>query len=198
MKPNNGNGLINDSFDGVEVSRIGGHPFVLLTLEGNFPVGVHWDGRRRVRITASLLWKGDSMLCGQCGNYNGERDDDFMLRNGLQADSVDTFGNDWEHAKTTDDCGVVGPLRNCSADDFIVARERCRVLISSTFRPCHDVLDPTPFVEACIADYCNCDNETREGCFCGAIQSYATSCALEGHVIPNEVINGICRKLGIQ
>jgi len=68
------------------------------------------------------------------------------------------------------------------------------VLTSSTFHTCNDVLDPTPVVEACIFDYCNCDNDTREGCFCGAIQSYATSCALEGQVIPTDQI---CHKFGM-
>ena len=195
LKPNNGDGLIDDSFDGVEVFRIGRHPFVLLTLEGSFPIGVHWDGRRRVRITASSLWQG--MLCGQCGNYNEQRNDDYQLRDGSLTISENIFGNDWEYAKTTADCGIPGLPPSCPADIFEAAGERCRVLTSSTFHACNDVLDPTPFVEACVFDYCNCANETREGCFCGAIQSYATSCALEGQVIPIDPINKICRKFGM-
>jgi len=192
LQPNTGDGVVYNS-NGVEVYRTGRHPYVLLKLEGSFPLGIYWDGRRRVRITVSKRWQG--LLCGQCGYYNEDRRDDFRLPDRSQTSSVDMFANSWEHAKTADDCGVPPPPPNCSADVQEAAMQRCNVLTNEIFQLCNDVVDPSDFVLACMFDYCNCAEENREECFCGVVRSYAAHCASEYHFIPNELITQICRKL---
>jgi len=192
LQPNVGDGVVYN-INGVQIFRTGLNPYVLLKLEGSFPVGIHWDGRRRVRISVSDQWK--ELLCGQCGNYNGNRRDDFMLPNDSLADSVDAFASSWEHNKTTVDCGVPPPPPSCSDNVMEEATQNCSVLNSSIFQPCHSVVEPTDFVKACIFDYCNCAESDREECFCGSVLSYAAQCGSEFIDIPTEKITQICRKL---
>ena len=189
MQPNNGDGQVYKS-NGVQVSRTGGKLYVLLLT--TVPVGILWDGNRRVDITVSDRWKG--LLCGMCGNYNGDRDDDFKLRDGSPTTSINTFGNSWEYAKSPPDCGIPPPPPPCKADVMQEAQTQCNVLKTGVFVACNGVVDPTDTIDSCIFDYCHSAPEEREEYFCGAISSYLTQCAEEGVVIINWRTSTICRK----
>ena len=192
MQANNGDGPVYNS-NGVEVSRTGGLPFVLLSMR--FPVGILWDGRRRVRITVSDRWQG--LLCGLCGNDNGDRSDDFMLPDGSMTNSINTFGSSWEYAKNPPDCGVLDPPSSCPADIMQEAQTRCGVLRSGIFAACNGDVDPTDTIDSCIFDFCNCAAEDREECYCDAISSYPTQCAEDGIVINNWRTPTFCRKCNV-
>ena len=105
LQPNNGeDGEVYQS-NGVRVLRTGGSPYVLLMLP--YPVAVHWDGRRRVRITVSTEWEG--MLCGLCGTYNSDTDDDFTLPDGSITTSISEFGSSWLYSNTSSTCEELPP-----------------------------------------------------------------------------------------
>jgi len=190
LQPNVGDGVVYN-LNGVQVFRKGGNSYVLLTLEGSFPVEIYWDGRRRVRITVSDQWQG--LLCGQCGNYNENRTDDYILCDGSLTTAVDTFASSWEHNKTTPGCGIPPKPPNCSVLEE--AKQRCSVLNDPIFQSCHNVEEPTPLFENCIFDYCNCDESDKEGCLCGSVRNYAALCGSKFISIPNAQIAQICHKL---
>lgn len=45
-------------------------------------------------------------------------------------------------------------------------------------QPCHQVVDPEPFLELCLADACTCRDGQR--CLCPVLAAYARECAREG------------------
>jgi len=190
LQPNNGDGPVYNS-DGVEVSRIGGRTFVMLSMR--FPVGILYDTRRRVRITVSDRWQG--MLCGLCGNHNGDSSDDFTLPDGSMTTSENIFGSSWEYVKDPPDCIAPQLASSCPPDLIQTAQTRCAVLRTGAFAVCNDVVDPTAVIDSCIFDYCNCAEEDREDCFCDAISSYPTQCAENNVVIaPTWRTTTLCRK----
>ena len=184
---NNGDGLVYQS-SGVEVLRTGGHPYVLLTLP--YPVAVHWDGRRKVRITVSTEWEG--MLCGLCGTYSNDRNDDFTLPDGSLTTSINNFGDSWFYSNNTSTCEPSEP-EGCLNSIMSTAQSRCSELMRGVFSVCNSVVDPTSYIDACVFDYCACNDTEREGCYCDSLSTYADECASNGVVIPNWR-NFFCRK----
>ena len=185
---NNGDRVIHRS-SGVEVSRTGGQPYVLLTI--GYPLVIKWTGSYRVDIAASSSWQGQ--LCGLCGNYNNDVSDDFMFPNGSVTTSANDFGSSWLYAKTSEDCGVPQPPPPCPTSVTTAAQSRCNELMNSVFNVCNSVVDPSDFIDGCKLDYCLCSEEDREHCYCNSLSSYAAVCASKGVVISNWR-NFFCRK----
>ena len=174
---------------GVQVMRIGGRPYVLLTI--GYPLAISWDGSWRVDITVSSSWQGQ--LCGLCGNYNNDVSDDFMFPNGSVITSANDFGSSWLYAKPSEDCGVPQPPPPCPASVTAAAQSRCNELMNSVFNVCNSVVDPSGFINDCILDYCSCRESDREDCYCNSLSSYVTTCTSKGVIIPNWR-NFFCRK----
>ena len=180
VQVNNGDRVVHRS-SGVEVIRTGGRPFVLLTI--GWPIGIFWDGRHRVDIAVSSGWQG--MLCGLCGNYNNDGNDDFMLPNGTLTTSANDFGSSWLYSKPYPECGVPPPPPPCPQNVMIAAQSRCNELLNNVFNICKSVVDPTSYINDCILDYCQCSEEEREDCYCNSLSTYAADCASRGVVISN-------------
>ena len=189
LQVNNGDTVVYHS-SGVEVLRTGGHPYVLLTI--GWPVGISWDGWHHVDIAVSSGWQGK--LCGLCGNYNNEGNDDFMLPNGTLTTSENEFGNSWLYSKPYPECEELpSPPSVCPENVMIAAQSRCNELLNSVFNICSNVVDPTSYIDDCILDYCQCSEEEREDCYCNSLSTYVADCASNGLTIPNWR-NFLCRK----
>ena len=166
---------------GVEVTRAGGRVHVILTTLG---VRVSWDGSYRVDVTVSASWRGN--LCGLCGNYNGDPNDDFQNPNGSIISSANDFGLSWVVDNDVgDSCSGLAPLTQCSTDVMNEAQRRCAVLREEHFIACNDIVDPTTFIESCIFDYCHCNANDREECYCNSLSTYAGACGSNGIVLSN-------------
>ena len=187
-QPDNGDRILHQS-NGVTVSRTGGHPYILLNT--GFPVGIFWDGSHYVDVGVSSDWQGK--LCGLCGNYNNDRDDDFILRNGLLTNSANEFGSSWLFANTSETCGVLEPPPPCSGSLMAEAQARCNELANSVFNVCNSIVDPASYINDCMLDYCLCSAAEREDCYCNSLATYAAACASSGIVI-SEWRNHFCRE----
>ena len=177
---NNGDEVILTS-GGVEVIRVGGRPHVLLNELG---VKVTWDGQYRVQVTVSSAWEG--RICGLCGNYNGDPDDDFITPNNLSVSDPNEFGTSWKlYSNISTVCQDHPPPPGpCPADLMAIAVERCSVMEGGQFSPCNDIVRPTTFVQSCIFDYCYSNEGDREHFYQSSIVTYAAVCAGNGTVIP--------------
>uniref|UniRef100_A0A8C0KND2 von Willebrand factor n=1 Tax=Canis lupus dingo TaxID=286419 RepID=A0A8C0KND2_CANLU len=136
-----------------------------------------WDGRGRLLVTLSPAYAGKT--CGLCGNYNGNRGDDFVTPAGLAEPLVEDFGNAWK---------LLGACENlqkqhrdpCSLNprQARFAEEACALLTSSKFEPCHRAVGPQPYVQNCRYDVCSCSD--GRDCLCSAVANYAAACARRG------------------
>ena len=188
LQANKGDRMIHNSSN-VEVIRTGGHPYVLLKIGP--PIRISFDGSARVDVTVSTDWKGK--LCGLCGNYNDNSDDDFMLPDGSFTTSANDFGNSWLYAETSSTCGGKDTPPSCPTSVMIAAEARCSELSNRVFNVCNSVVDPRPFIDGCLLDYCLCHEEDREDCYCDSLSTYAAACASNGVIISNWR-NYFCRK----
>ena len=179
LHSNNGDEVMLTS-GGVEVVRVGGRPNIILTELG---VRVSWDGLYRVEVTVSTSWRG--RLCGLCGNYNGDPDDDFMTPDGSLESSPNTFGLSWVwNNNTYDTCGGLAVPETCSDELMDEAESRCGVMTGERFGVCNNVLNATTFVESCVFDYCYGPVTLREGFYFNSVATYASACARIGVFIP--------------
>ena len=172
LQPNNGDEIILRSGE-VEVVRVGGHPHVILSAIG---VRVSWDGLYHAEVTVSTSWSG--RLCGLCGNYNSNPNDDFQTPNGHLTSSANDFGLSWVlNNGTHDNCGGLLAPNPCPADVMTEAQARCSMLNGGYFNSCNDLVNPASFINSCIFDYCHCNINDREDCYCNSLSAYVGACA---------------------
>ncbi|XP_029453126.1 von Willebrand factor [Rhinatrema bivittatum] len=141
---------------------------------------IDWDGHGKLLLKVSPLYAGAT--CGLCGNYNGNQGDDFLTPSGLVEALVEDFGNSW---KLTGDCADLvkqdADPCNLNPKRARYAEDACSLLMSPKFQPCHQEVNPSPYVKNCRYDVCSC-TDGRE-CLCSAVSTYATACARKGVLI---------------
>ncbi|NXA23173.1 FCGBP protein, partial [Ibidorhyncha struthersii] len=153
-------------------------------LQTDFGLIVRYDLLHHVTVTVPQSYQGH--LCGLCGNYNGQRHDDFLLPTDQQAPNAMVFGSAW---KTPD----VSCSDDCSKDNCPVCTEEkvavlqkpnyCGILTipEGPFGSCHHFIDPALYFQACLHDLCLAEGDTHV--LCQSIQSYATACQDAGVII---------------
>ncbi|KFZ58789.1 IgGFc-binding protein, partial [Antrostomus carolinensis] len=153
-------------------------------LQTDFGLIIRYDLLHHVMVTVPQSYQGH--VCGLCGNYNEQRNDDFLLPNGQQAPNVLAFGSAWKTSEVpcSDDC----PKSNCptcSEEKKVVLQKRnyCGILTAPAgpFGSCHHLISPALYFQACVHDLCLAQGDTHV--LCQSIQSYATACQDAGVVI---------------
>ncbi|XP_060046210.1 von Willebrand factor [Erinaceus europaeus] len=147
-----------------------------------------WDGRGKLLLKLSPAYTGKT--CGLCGNYNGNRGDDFLTPSGLVEPLVEDFGNAW---KLRPDCADLPrqPGDPCALNPRLTrfAEEACVLLTSPKFQACHHAVRPQPYLHNCRYDVCACSD--GRDCLCDAVADYAAACARRGvHIAWREP--GLC------
>ena len=183
----NGDGIIMQS-SAVEILRSGGHPHILLLKYG---VRIFWNGLYRVEVTVSQMWQ--NRLCGLCGNFNNDASDDFKMSDGSLVLTENAFGNSWLYTNASSGCGGLSVPPICLNNIMGEAQSRCEVMTQTVFASCNAFVDPTPFIENCMFDFCLCNDENIDDCFCDSLATYAAACAAAG-VPPSNWRRFYCRK----
>ncbi|XP_066524931.1 mucin-2-like [Hoplias malabaricus] len=137
---------------------------------------VFWDRKTTVRVILQPQHMGD--VCGLCGNYNGNGDDDFTTQGQLQVTDILEFVNSWKVNSFFPDVQL--DFNPCSKTPtrYTWAKHQCRILqiTSETFKDCHQKVDPSPYFDNCVRDSCACDTGGDCECFCTAVAAYAQAC----------------------
>ncbi|XP_072277625.1 mucin-5B-like [Pyxicephalus adspersus] len=133
-----------------------------------------WDKKTGISIRVTEDFQHN--LCGLCGNYDGNSNNDFNTRGHCTVEDVLEFGNSWKILPTCPDVNDV--VEPCDVNPFRKpwAQRQCSVILSDTFKPCHSQVDPSNYYETCVKDSCACDEGGDCDCFCTAIASYAKAC----------------------
>ncbi|XP_016064626.1 PREDICTED: IgGFc-binding protein [Miniopterus natalensis] len=138
------------------------------------------------RVTAKVPGSYAGALCGLCGNFNGNPDDDLALPGGGQADSALAFGNSWQE-EIRPGCEATNP-GDCPKLDALVAQQlqsknECGILADpkGPFRECHYKLDPQSAVRDCVYDCCLLPGQS--GPLCDALAAYAAACQAAGATV---------------
>ncbi|KAE8297169.1 Mucin-5AC [Larimichthys crocea] len=151
---------------------------IYLVIEANNGLIFMWDKKTSLFIKLSPKYKG--RVCGLCGNYDGNANNDFTTRCHAVVVNSLVFGNSWKDSPSCPDAqGITSP---CTANPYRQswAQKQCSIIQSDVFSACHSTVDPTPYYEACVFDSCACDTGGDCECFCTAVAAYAESCNQAG------------------
>ncbi|XP_074181002.1 mucin-19 [Rhinolophus sinicus] len=141
-------------------------------------ITIIWDKNTRMSVILDPRWNGK--VCGLCGNSNGDLKDDFTTRYSSVAAGALEFGNSW---KTSQECSnTVTQTFPCDSNPYCKAWavRKCEIIRDSTFRDCHNKVDPSAYYDACIEEACACDMEGKYLGFCTSVAMYAEACSAVG------------------
>nr|XP_061812382.1 mucin-2-like [Nerophis lumbriciformis] len=145
-----------------------------LVVESVVGMAVMWDRKTTVRILLEPQHSGE--VCGLCGDFNGNEQNDFTTQDQLLVTNVLEFANSW---KTSSNCpNVETNVNPCSVTPsrHHWSKMMCSIIVGETFKACHNTVDPLPFYENCVKDSCACDTGGDCECFCTAVAAYAQAC----------------------
>ncbi|XP_078540168.1 mucin-2-like [Lissotriton helveticus] len=147
---------------------------IYLVIELRDAVIILWDKKTRVIVKVNRELKGK--LCGLCGDYNGDRNNDFTTRNKAITEDVMEFGNSWKISPKCPDAVEVQNSCTDKEESREWAQKKCSVIASKVFAPCHSQVDPAPFYDACVSDTCGCDVDGDCDSLCTVLAAYAQVC----------------------
>ncbi|XP_051915891.1 mucin-2-like isoform X13 [Hippocampus zosterae] len=145
-----------------------------LVVESVIGMAVMWDRKTTVRILLEPQHSGE--VCGLCGDFDGNEQNDFTIQGQQQVTNVLEFANSW---KTSSNCpNVETHVDPCTAKPsrHHWSKMMCGIITGKTFQACHNTVDPLPFYENCVKDSCACDTGGDCECFCTAVAAYAQAC----------------------
>lgn len=152
---------------------------VILT---SFGLRVTFDWNSMATVTIPSVYKG--AVCGLCGNYNGNPDDDLTLKEStLPAPGPIEFGASWQVAEISGcvhGCTGICPSCDPTTKKTYETSEFCGFLRDpqGPFTNCYDMLDPAKFFENCVYDICLYNG--RRDVLCQAITAYVSACQALG------------------
>ncbi|XP_076864069.1 uncharacterized protein LOC143516405 [Brachyhypopomus gauderio] len=139
----------------------------------DFGLSVSYDGSWVARITVPGNYSGTT--CGLCGNYNGQKSDDFLTSSGALETSASQFGASWRIENDTvcsDGCGD-----SCSScPDQTRAQTQCEIIRDrqGPFSFCQAYVDPKAYFHDCVFDVCL--SGYSNDVLCRSIQTYVSAC----------------------
>ncbi|XP_068115744.1 mucin-5AC-like [Hyperolius riggenbachi] len=146
-----------------------------LVIETKIGLVIVWDRRTSIFIHLSIAYKGK--VCGLCGNFDGNSNNDFTTRAGCSVKDVKIFRDSW---KSFSDCPEIYISKEpCAIHPYRMAwaQKMCSIVISDVFSGCHAEVDPERYYDACVRDTCACDTGGDCACYCTAVAAYAQACS---------------------
>ncbi|MFT7810023.1 zonadhesin-like [Arapaima gigas] len=146
----------------------------------DFGLQVRFDGNHHADVSLPSSYSG--LLCGLCGNFNGNPKDDNLKPDGQPEPNTALLGESWQVPDNRTDCSHDGGVNTC--DDKVLAEAQkpssCGMItdVNGKFKPCHSVVPPDVYFENCMYDQCGTGGDAVA--LCQAIQSYAYLCAQAG------------------
>ncbi|XP_066494907.1 IgGFc-binding protein-like [Tiliqua scincoides] len=157
-----------------------------LEIETQFGLKVYYDWNHYLAVKVTPAFR--NQVCGLCGNYNGDPNDDIITSlGGLVTDLVE-FGKSWTVETGDGACshGCHGKCRCCSPE--LIAKYRKETFCGligkhrgGPFHHCHSLIDPKPYLDDCVADFCAFEGYKQ--ILCRALKTYADACQREGATV---------------
>lgn len=185
---------VNLNDGAVKVYKQGNH----YVIETDFELTVTYDLVYHVTVSVPGNYKGK--VCGLCGNFNGDKKDDFRNDKDVVIRDVNSFGASWKVNVSGVACNNGCTGNNCP--DCEAPRKAlfskstyCGIMTAPNgpFKNCHDKLDPKLFFDDCVFDVCASNGEGSV--LCDSVAAYAFSCHKAGVDIKNWRTKSFCRKL---
>uniref|UniRef100_A0A8C1RZE9 Si:dkey-65b12.6 n=1 Tax=Cyprinus carpio TaxID=7962 RepID=A0A8C1RZE9_CYPCA len=154
----------------------------------DFGLEVKYDWNMMLYITAPSSYF--QTVGGLCGNYNGDRRDEFIDPKGQGLSNVIAFAKTWKAPDNdlfcNDDCNGQCPSCSLSLQEEYKKDTNCGVMAKTDgpFAICHNTVDPQMYVDNCVYDVCI--NNGMRNFLCNNIQSYVDACMSARIKIPGK------------
>eukprot|EP00074_Homo_sapiens_P065860 XP_011514857.1 zonadhesin isoform X2 [Homo sapiens] len=158
----------------------------------NIKIGVQvkFDGNHLLEIEIPTTYYGK--VCGMCGNFNDEEEDELMMPSDEVANSDSEFVNSWKDKDIDPSCQSLlvdeqqipaeqqeNPSGNCRAADLRRAREKCEAALRApVWAQCASRIDLTPFLVDCANTLCEFGGLYQA--LCQALQAFGATCQSQG------------------
>uniref|UniRef100_A0A673AB09 Fc fragment of IgG binding protein n=1 Tax=Sphaeramia orbicularis TaxID=375764 RepID=A0A673AB09_9TELE len=157
-------------------------------IETDFGLIVLYDWNWKVTVKLPSSYYG--LVCGLCGNFNGNSRDELQNPAGQAVPSVIEWGKSWQTPDQDKDhpcwdtCVKNCPTCNGNDRKLYETQAFCGSLAAKTnsvFQKCHGNLDPQAFMNSCVYDMCL--NKGDKKMLCQALASYSEQCREQGIII---------------
>ncbi|XP_030058325.1 mucin-2 [Microcaecilia unicolor] len=145
-----------------------------IVIEASNGLMLIWDKKTTIYIKLDSYFRGK--VCGLCGNFDDNQNNDFMSRGKSIEESAEEFGNSWKISSSCPDAKAVtnpcfgNPHRRSQAE------RQCSIINSAIFKECHTQVNPASYYHTCLWDACICQTTNDFECLCTAIAAYAAAC----------------------
>eukprot|EP00079_Xenopus_tropicalis_P024585 XP_012817327.2 PREDICTED: mucin-2-like [Xenopus tropicalis] len=156
---------------GYKVREVG----LYLAIRTSSDISLIWDKKTSLLIRLPSSYQGK--VCGLCGNYDDNANNDFLTSQSIQASNAMPFGNSWKRSNDCPDANSIPQPCLAAPHRRSWAEKKCDIITNNVFARCHSKVDPKPFYDACVNDVCSCDTGGDCECFCTAVAAYAQLCA---------------------
>ncbi|NWS98833.1 TECTA protein, partial [Mionectes macconnelli] len=153
-----------------------------LVIDSSPDIQIRYNGFNVIKITI-----GDRLqnkVCGLCGNFNGDRTDDYATLRGKPAVSSVVLAQSWKTNGMQKSCNELQYSQYAASCDNVQIQDLqsdsyCLKLtdMKGFFQPCYGLLDPLPFYESCFLDGCYNHKKVQ---LCGSLAAYGEACRTFG------------------
>ncbi|KAJ1132329.1 hypothetical protein NDU88_010651 [Pleurodeles waltl] len=170
---------------------------ISIILKTEFGLEVSYDLVYHATVTVPGNYK--KQMCGLCGNYNGNKNDEFLLPSNTLTPDATIFGSAWQvpvpSVSCGDGCGGAGnecPVCDQNIKELFKQPSFCGILVAigGPFRDCYPVVNPSVYFSNCVFDLCQGGGDNSILCF--NIQSYVSACQAARVVIKPWRSNTFC------
>ncbi|KAJ8332931.1 hypothetical protein SKAU_G00418270 [Synaphobranchus kaupii] len=148
-----------------------------LYVESDFGLTLTYNWNKRVTVALPRSYSG--ALCGICGNFNGDKNDDRVPPTVPDASSMPP----WKTSEVVGCTDVVARKRPLCPEKSrlrLSKLDSCGILTApkGPFQDCHEMVDPLSSFEDCVSDVCR--NNFSQVVLCQILAGYVAACQDEG------------------
>ncbi|XP_029432776.1 IgGFc-binding protein-like [Rhinatrema bivittatum] len=123
-------------------------------------------------------------LQGLCGNFNDNKNDEFMLPSNQLTENIDEFGANWKVPTSgslcKDGCEAKCPVFDLVQLGVYAGNDKCGIISSDKgpFKDCHGRISPVEYMRNCMYDMGALNGAIEV--LCKSLQAYSTACQAVG------------------